>query len=98
MMQPNILDAASWNMIASVIGKLTVFVVLMVLGAFSMLLSRAVLPSLIATHQLVESYAVQRRVLIAAGLVSFALAIVQLARVVDQVIAILDPFFPRWVF
>jgi hypothetical protein len=97
-MQPNVLDAAGWAMIGGVITKLTVFTVLMILSAFAMLLARAVLPSLIGTHQIATPYTGYRRVLSAVGLIGFALAIVQFVRIVVDVVAILTPFFPRFGF
>ncbi len=97
-MDPNTIDPAGWGLIVNTIGKLTIFVVLMIIGAFSMLLGRGVLPSLVLTGEVTDGYALQRRALIVLGLVSFVLAVVQLARVVIQLLDILNPLFPRFGF
>ncbi len=97
-MDPNVLDAAGWAEVGNLVAKLVFFVVLMVLGAFSLLLGRAVLPSLLLTHEVVAQFAVHRRVLIVLSLISFALAIVEFARAVVQILAILQPFYPRYGF
>lgn len=98
VLQPGVLQPAGWALIGATIARLTVFVVLVILGAFSLLLSRAVLPSLIATHQIEHTFDVHRRVLVAVGVVAFALAIFQLVRVIDLLIAVLQPYYPRWGF
>ncbi len=97
-MDPNIVDPAGWALIQNTIGKLAIFVVLMIIGAFSMLLGRGVIPSLALTGDVAEGYALQRRVLLFLGIVAFVLAIVQFARVVVQLLAILNPLFPRFGF
>ncbi len=97
-MDPQVLDPVGWSMIAGVIERLTVFVVLMILSAFSLLLSRAVLPSLVTTHQLTDGYLGYRRVLAVVGVVGFILAIIQLVRIVGSIIAVLQPYYPRWGF
>ncbi len=93
-----ILDAAGWAQVGNLIAKLVIFVVFMVLGAFSLLLGRAVLPSLVLTNQIAAEFALHRRVLIVLGVISFALAIVEFARAVVQILAILQPFYPRFGF
>jgi hypothetical protein len=97
-MDPTIVDPAGWLLIENTISKLAVFVVLMIIGAFSMLLGRGVIPSLVLTGELVESYTLQRRALLVLGLISFILAIVQIARVVIQLLEILNPLYPRFGF
>jgi len=97
-MDPNIVDPAGWALIENTISKLAIFVVLMIIGAFSMLLGRGVIPSLVLTGDLAESYAFERRALLVVGLVAFILAIVQLARVVIQLLEILNPLYPRFGF
>jgi hypothetical protein len=93
-----ILDKAGWDLVANTINKLTVFTVLMIIGAFSMLISRIVLPSLTLTGELSRPFRPQRQVLLAVGLLSFLLAVVQLARVVDQSLTILHAIYPRFLF
>jgi hypothetical protein len=97
-MDPNIVDPAGWTFIQNTITKLAIFVVLMIIGAFAMLLGRGVIPSLVLTGELTESYALQRRALLVLGLVAFVLAIIQVARVVVQLLAILNPLYPRFGF
>ena len=97
-MDPNIVNTAGWDLIANTIAKLSVFVVLMIIGAFSMLLARGVIPSLLLTEELADTFTVHRRALHVVGIAAFALAIVQLARVVGQLLAILTPLFPRFGF
>ncbi len=97
-MDPNAIDPAGWGVIVNAVDKLAIFVVLMIIGAFSMLLGRGVLPSLALTGEVAGSYALQRRALMILGIVSFLLAIVQFARVVIQLLAILNPLFPRFGF
>ena len=97
-MDPNVINQAGWQLIDNTIAKLTIFVVLIVIGAFSMMLSRAILPSLFITGDISESYRPQRQVLLGVGVVAFLLAIFQLIRVIGQVIDILTPFYPRFGF
>jgi hypothetical protein len=97
-MEPAILDKAGWDLIGNTIGKLTVFTVLMIIGAFSMLLSRIVLPSLALTGELAKPFHLQRQILLGVGILAFLLAIVQLARVVDQTLTILHALYPRFLF
>ncbi len=97
-MDPMVLDAAGWAQIGAVINKLTVFVALMILGAFSALLSRAVIPSLVTTHEAVAGYGLHRRILTVLAIISFVLAIVQFVRVAIDVVAVLQPFYPRFGF
>lgn len=97
-MDPYIVDPAGWALIGNTISKLAIFVVLMIIGAFSMLLGRGVIPSLVLTGDLADGYTLQRRALLVVGLVAFILAIVQLARVVIQLLEILNPLYPRFGF
>ncbi len=97
-MDPNIVDPAGWVLIGNTISKLAIFVVLMIIGAFAMLLGRGVIPSLVLTGDLSDGYTPQRRALLVIGLVSFVLAIVQIARVVIQLLEILNPLYPRFGF
>ncbi len=97
-MDPLVLDAAGWAQIGAIINKLTVFVVLMVLGAFSALLSRAVIPSLVTTHEAVAVFGPHRRALSVLSLISFGLAIVQFVRVAIDLVAFLQPYYPRFGF
>ncbi len=97
-MQPMLLDATGWAMISVIIGKLTVFVVLMIIGAFSILLSRAVVPSLVATFTLADQYLGYRRALVVVAVIAFVLAIVQFVWIVVSVVAFLQPFYPRFGF
>ncbi len=97
-MDPNIVDPAGWALIGNAIAKLAIFVVLMIIGAFCMLLGRGVIPSLVLTGDVAQGYALQRRALLVLGLASFILAIVQFARVVIQLLGILNPLFPRFGF
>ncbi len=97
-MDPNIVDPAGWALIENTIAKLAIFVVFMIIGAFSMLLGRGVLPSLVLTGDVASGYALQRRALMVLGIVSFILAIVQFVRVVIQLLAILNPLFSRFGF
>lgn len=97
-MDPNIVDPAGWAFIENTIAKLAIFVVFMVIGAFCMLLGRGVLPSLVLTGDVTDGYVLQRRALVVLGIVSFILAVVQLARVIIQLLAILNPLYPRFGF
>lgn len=97
-MDPNIVDPAGWALIQNTIAKLTVFVVLMIIGAFAMLLGRGVIPSLVLTADVAEAYTFQRRALLVVGVVAFVLAVVEVARVVIQLLEILNPLFPRFGF
>jgi hypothetical protein len=97
-MDPNIVNLAGWQLIDNTVAKLAVFVVLVIIGAFAMLLSRAIIPSLLLTGELTEQYRVQRQALTVVGIVALALAIFQLVRVIGQVIAILAPYYPRFGF
>jgi hypothetical protein len=97
-MDPNIVNLAGWQLIDNTVAKLTVFVVLVIIGAFSMLLSRGIIPSLLLTGELSGSYRMERQALLVVGLLAFLLAIIQLARVIGQLLAILGPFYPRFGF
>ncbi len=97
-MEQAILNTAGWDLIGNTIGKLTVFTVLMIIGAFSMLVSRVVLPSLTLTGEITRPFRLQRQILLGVGVLAFLLAIVQLARVVGQALTILNAIYPRFLF
>ena len=97
-MDPGILDATGWALIDALVVKLAVFTVLMILGAFTMLLSRGIIPSLVDSHHLGDGFSGYRRILVVTGVVAFALAAIQLYRIVGSVLEILNPYYPRFGF
>ncbi len=95
-MEPEYLTATYWGWIASFVEAILWFTLLAIVGALSLLVAHAVVPSLIITNQLAARARLLRYGAYAASLVSFGVAFYILSVVLGYAFAIINSVFPRW--
>ena len=93
---PRPLDAAGWQLVGVVVNHMIVLMGLAVNAALSMLLSHAIIPSLVMTHDAPNDIQVFRRVLYPIAAVSAILAIYSFTRAIAALIGVVNLMYPSF--
>ncbi len=92
-----VITPEQWLLSHALLATLWLFAGLVVNGAFAMLLSHAIIPSLIATRPALSKLRALRPPLYVIASIAFALAIVQFVRFVNGVIVFVNELYPRFL-
>ena len=92
-----VLNPQQWLLINALLSTLWLFTLLVVNGAFAMLLGHAVIPSVASTRPVLSRLMLFRPPLYLIAIVAFALAIFQLIRFINGYIVLTNELYPRFL-